>query len=537
MEWLGFFREHGVPGTAKDWGIAKARAQEDGGPGGPEEDRFLIYVFQEGGWMSYSMFSPVTTPNNAAIDVPANTLNPSPSWSNQRYRVTGREDANMVRTTQGIQHGYLADDAAELFNDMCVLSSHHGNTFHSGSRWNYHYGRYNRGLTGVRGDDERTVMQAFAEEKGANFLLPNISWHRWLSDGELDPAQYPEGTGYYGKLGPAYAHTIYGRTPSDLKARLASVGDLAQNQRRQLMRRYTDNIHANFMRGRDGKTVQAFSSAIEIHRQLSDGELNVDLTTLFEDPALREEFGVQVGDDQTTYRSVNGNPARSKESPHTRVQFMMAYELMRAKISAGLWIETQDVRAFDSHHSRRGVLNRDTMPDQLDRMRRDLWEPLKVFVNRLKTTEAPGLPGTSLYDQSTIVLCSEMGRTIQGDVDEILNGDGTTNEKYTSILDQDVCQHWDVSSAVFLGGSVKPNTQYGRVGTQTLDAIPLMPDGSLDPAFNPTTGVLNPGQTASGTVPDAGHIYSTALDLAGVDPTGKGRNDRPPLTFLKRDDP
>ena len=26
-EWLGFFRKHGVPGTAKDWGIAKARAQ------------------------------------------------------------------------------------------------------------------------------------------------------------------------------------------------------------------------------------------------------------------------------------------------------------------------------------------------------------------------------------------------------------------------------------------------------------------------------------------------------------------------------
>jgi hypothetical protein len=40
-------------------------------------------------------------------------------------------------------------------------------------------------------------------------------------------------------------------------------------------------------------------------------------------------------------------------------------------------------------------------------------------------------------------------------------------------------------------------------------------------------------------VADPGHVYSTALDLSGLDPAalrtaGKGRNIRPPLAFVKK---
>jgi hypothetical protein len=35
-------------------------------------------------------------------------------------------------------------------------------------------------------------------------------------------------------------------------------------------------------------------------------------------------------------------------------------------------------------------------------------------------------------------------------------------------------------------------------------------------------------------VPNAGHVYSTALALTGLDPTGKGKNKEPALTFIKK---
>ena len=37
MDWLGWFRAEGVPGSPRDWGIATARAQAE-----DVEDRFLI---------------------------------------------------------------------------------------------------------------------------------------------------------------------------------------------------------------------------------------------------------------------------------------------------------------------------------------------------------------------------------------------------------------------------------------------------------------------------------------------------------------
>jgi hypothetical protein len=419
---------------------------------------------------------------------------------------------------------------------MFVLSSLKGNTFHSGGRLDLHYGTYRRQLAGRREADERSVLQAFAEAKGASFLLPHISWHRWLSDGELDLGQFPEGTGYAEQLGPAYAHTIYARTPRDLKSRLAAVGNIATQQRRRIVSRYTDDLHERFRRGRDGQSVRAFSAALDIHKNLSDRSASFDLENLFEDEALRDHFGVQVGDDATTATSVNGNPARSKESPHVRVQAMMAYELMRAKVSCAVWIESRDVRRFDSHLGRRTVLTRDGNSDQLALVREEIWAPLIAFVDKLKSTPMPGTTdGTTMYDRTTIVLCSEMGRTIQGDVRTIVaDASKTVSQRYQEILDQDVCQHWHVSSAAFLGGSVRGGVQAGGVGSQTLDIIPIRADGSLDPAFDPATGLLRQGQTQSGFLPDAGHLYATALHLAGVDPTGRGRNDKAPLRFIAR---
>ncbi len=527
-EWLGFFSRHGVPGTARDWGIAQARAQEE------QEDRFLVYWFVEGGWDSYSMFGPVHTRNDSAIDVPVNTLNPTPPWSQQIYRVGnyGNAPYPVPQTVNGIEHGYLAVDGQPLFPDMAVVSSVKGNLFHSGGRWDMHYGTYNHSLTAFRGDDERTVMQAFAEAKGGSFLLPNVSWHRWLSDGELDLGQYPPGTGYYENLGPAYAHTVYGHTPRDLKARLLSTGDVATQERRRIIRGYTDAIQARFLRGRDSASVRAFASALEIHKSLADRGGTFDVASLFSDDQLKTEFGVRDGDELTTATVVNGNPARSKESPHIRVQAMMAYELMRAKISCALWLETRDVRLFDSHRARRNVLNADTNSDQLQLARDEIWNPLIAFVAKLKTTEMLGEPGVSLWDRTNIVLCSEMSRTLQGDVEAILSSGDATDSKYQQILDQDVCQHWHVSSAAFLGANVNGGTQFGRVGASTLESIPILADGSLDPAFDAQTGQQSGNQT--GFVAEPGHIYSTALSLGGVDPTNVGRNTKPALSFIKK---
>lgn len=537
VDWLGFFRRHGVPGTPRDWRMAQARAASPASPDGPS---FLVYWFLEGGWDSYSMFGPVDTVNDAGISVPAGTLDPTPAWSAQFYRPKGYPSAAVPPSsvTGGIRAGFLAQPGAALLPDLCVVSSHHGSTFHSGSRFDYHYGTYARALTAPRMPDERTVLQAFAEAKGASLLMPHVSWHRWLADGELAASNYPEGTGYYEKLGPAYAHTTYGLTPSAMRQRLLSVGDVSHQQRRAAMRRYTDDLYANFLSGRDGQSVRAFASALEIHRTLTSGGVTVDPRALFSEPALLAEFGIgaAVEMEQTTATSVNGNPARSKNSPSVRTQALMAYDLMRAGLSCAFWIESRDVRRFDTHAARRGVLAADGTPNQLAMMKEDLWEPLAAFVARLKATPCPGLPTASLWDRTTIVLASEMGRTISGDVGTVLSGTGTPDEKYNLILEQDVCQHWYTSSVAFLGGRVRGGTQWGAVGAQTLDSIPILPTGELDPAYDPATGVLRPGQAPSGQafVSGAGHVYATALSLAGVDPAGKGRNTSPAMAFVAK---
>ncbi|XXF77500.1 DUF1501 domain-containing protein [Myxococcaceae bacterium GXIMD 01537] len=538
LDWLRFFRAFGVPGTRKELGFAEAAAAEADNP------RFLIYWFQEGGWDGYSLFNPIHTPNDATRVVPAGELRPVPTWTQHRYRPKGYGASPLEppRTQGNITYGYLAEEGTSLFPDMAVVSSHNGNTFHSGGRWEYHYGKYRSSLSAQRQTDERTVMQAFCEAYGTGFLLPHVSWHRWLSDGELSIPSYPEGTGYYEKLGPVHAHTIYGKTPADMRNRLGSLGNVAQSQRNARIRQFTDNLQANLLKEKNSESVRAFASALTIHRALTaGGTVNLDPRTLFTDAALRAEFGITAADEQTDSSSINGNPARSKETPNTNVQALMTYELMTKGLSIGFFIENRGLRQFDTHRDRRSIMSNKGQTDQRDMMRKNVWAPLKTLVAKLKATPY-GSTGKSYYDYTTIVLASEMGRTIMGEVEAILaNAALTDAQKYEEILAQDCCQHWRVNSVAFLGGSVQGNRQYGRVGSVSLEGIPMMPNGTLDPAYDPDTGLLVAGRTKSpdSYISDSGHVYATALQLAGLDPAalraaGKGRNERPPMAFIKK---
>ena len=541
LDWLGWFKSFGVPGTAKTLGIAEAVAQAAADP------HFLIYWNQEGGWDSYCMFAPLQTANDAAtLTYTSGQLNPTPGWSSQFYRpkLYGTDAVHFTtKMTGNIQHGHLGNDGIELMPDLAVLASHFGNTFHSGGRWDYHYGKYASyaPLSAVRGADERTVMQAFCEAYGANLPLADISWHRWLSDGELSEPSYPEGTGYYEKLGPAYAHVNYGKTPAEMRNRLSSLTGVTSGARSARIRLFVDNLHDNFIKDKNSESVKAFDSAVKIHRQLTGGTgVVVNPATMFTDPTLRAEFNVLPADEQTTATSVNGNPARSKDSPNTNVQALMTYEMMTKGLSCGFFIESRQIRGFDTHNSRSSILNNKGQTDQLNMIKSNLWTPLKALVTRLKNT--PYLAtGKSYWDLTTIVLVSEMGRTMQGDVSSILASSDPDPTKFQNIVGQDCCQHWKVSSAAFLGGTVLGNRQWGKIGSSSLEGIPLLPNGNMDPAYDQNTGLLKSGMTkdATSAVTDAGNVYATALYLSGLDPAalkaaGKGKNSKPPLTYIKK---
>jgi hypothetical protein len=168
-------------------------------------------------------------------------------------------------------------------------------------------------------------------------------------------------------------------------------------------------------------------------------------------------------------------------------------------------------------------------------MSEDLWKPLLALCARLKQTEYKQT-GTSLFDHTTVVLTSEFGRTIHGDVEAIKRMKIPDKDKEKQIAGQDISQHWKVTSAAFLGGKVKGDRQYGGVGDKTLLAIPLLPDGSMDPAYDAVTGELKPGaqQHPQSAIPNHGDVYATALYLADINPRGRGRNTRPPLTYVKK---
>jgi hypothetical protein len=529
-DFLAYFAAYGMPGEQSANTLAKDAARAS------DEPHFLVYWFLEGGWCGYDMFNPVNTENNVVKRLE--------NISDERYRVLewGRDDYS-IQQHGNIRYGYLAEAGKELFPDMAVISSMHTGSGHSRDRLKVHMGNYDFKQSDEREPDERSVMQAFAEQYGQAYVLPNLSWHWWLSDGELNEVQYSGRRGYYHALGPVHAHTIYAGTPAKLSKLLLQMEETAGDAVAAQVDRFLGNAHSEILKDENAHAVRSYHSARQIYLQLSSKGRNLDrgqLAQLFKDNALREQFGVTASDELITYRSVNGNKARSKFSPNTNVQAMMSYEMMRADLSCAFFIESRDVRRFDSHNSRKNLWDGKSQkpvgnPDQTEKMAQDLWEPLKVFVERLKNTEYKDTQ-TSLFDHTNIVLNSEFGRSIHGDVSGILEKKISEEQQQSEIGGQDISAHWKVTSCAFLGGNVQGNTQSGRVGEATLMAIPIMPDGSLDPAYDPISGELRPGQQAhpQSFIPNHGDVYATALSLSGINPSGQGRNDRPPLKFVVR---
>ena len=501
-----------------------------------DEPHFLIYWFIEGGWESYDMFSPVETPNNVITRL----TDPS----QERYRVLHWDEPGyQIQTYNNIRYGYLAEQGKDLFKDMAILSSMSTGEFHSGDRLKAHMGSYDFKNSADREEDERSVMQAFCEVYGRPYILPHISWHYWLSDGELNEVQFTGRKGYYSALGPSHAHTIYGGTPASLRQMLARIQASSGDVVNQEIERFLGDFHNHLKSDSGLDAVKSYNSAREIYLRMSAAGRSLDparVSRLFTDAALREKYHVAPPDELISYSSVNGNKARTKFAPKANVQAMMTYEMLREGLGCGYWIETRDIRKFDSHFSRKDLWEKDRrtphgQPDQTNMMNEDLWTPLHALVDSLKTTQYKN-SGRSLFDHTTIVLTSEFGRTIHGDVDAIQKMNIPEADKQKMIDGQDISQHWRVTSAAFLGGKVKGNTQFGTVGEKNLLPIPLMPDGSLDPAYDAKTGELKPNakQSVISSVPDHGDVYATALYLSDINPAGRGRNKRGPLKYIKK---
>lgn len=530
-DFLGYFLAHGLPaqGETQKRKVLDKVAEAD-------TPHFLIYWFMEGGWESYDMFSPVETPNNVLMRL----SNPS----KERYRVLHwGEPGYQIHTTGNIRHGYLADKGVDLFPDMAVLSSMSTGDFHSGDRLKAHMGSYDFEDSAERMDDERSVMQAFCEVYGQPYVLPHVSWHYWLADGELNEADYTGRKGYYVGLGPPHANTVYGGTPSNLRQMLARLQATSGDPVNQQIESFLDDVHGHIRSDASLDVIRSYNSARGMFERMSVAGRTLDparVAGLFTDADIRAHFRVSPQDEMISYASINGNKARSKFAPRVNVQAMMAYEMIRDGMGCGYWLETRDIRRFDSHFERRSLWDGPKrtphgQPDQTNMMNEDLWDPLHALVESLKTTQYKN-SGKSLFDHTNIVITSEFGRTIHGEVDAIMAMKITDTEKQQMIDGQDISQHWKVTSAAFLGGNVKGNSQYGLVGQNNLMPIPIMPDGGLDPAYDLTTGELKTGAKPSSlsSIPNHGDVYATALYLSDINPTGRGRNERGPLRFIKK---
>jgi len=528
-DFLSYFAKCGLPAEDRAARLAKEAADAN------ENPHFLVYWYLEGGWCGYDMFNPVMTPNHV--------IDRLDDISQERYRVLHWGEPGFGIYTHGnIRYGFLAEPGKDLFSDLTVLSSMHTGSGHSRDRLKVHMGEYNFKQTEERQANERSVMQAFAEVYGQPYVLPNLSWHWWLSDGELNEVQYTGRRGYYHALGPAHAHTLYAGTPAKLRKLLVRMWQEGGDQVARQVHSFLDHAHRDLLKDENIAAAQSYHSARQIYLQLAARGQQLDrnlLHALFNEPSLKEEFAIKLEDELITYRSVNGNKARSKFSPNANVQAMMSYEMIRAGLSCAFFIESRDVRRFDSHFSRKRLWKSDRtpvgMPDQTQMMKQDLWDPLHSLVARLKQTEYKN-SGASLFDHTHIVLTSEFGRTLHGEVSGILKKTIDEEKKKAEIGDQDICQHWKVTSCAFLGGKVKGNSQYGTVGEKTLLAVPILPDGTLDPNYDAVTGELKPDHEKhpQSFIPNHGDVYATALYLSGIDPKGRGRNERPPLQFVKR---
>lgn len=525
-DFLSYFHAYGMPDDGRATKLATEATTANANP------HFLVYWYLEGGWCGYDMFNPVNTENNV--------VNRLENISDERYRVInwGQDDWS-IKTHGNIRYGYLAEPGKDLFANMAVVSSMHTGSGHSRERLKVHMGDYGFKQSEEREDDERSVMQAFAEVYGQPYVLPSLSWHWWLSDGELNEVQYTGRRGYYHALGPVHAHTIYAGTPEKLRKMLITMEETAGDAVARTVDKFLQNANSEILKDSNLNAVRSYESARNIYQQITDQGRGLDrsqLQQLFKDPGLREQFGVTAKDELITYRSVNGNKARSKFAPNVNVQAMMSYEMMRAGLSCAFFIESRDVRRFDSHNTRKNLWKGGKPvgnKDQTEMMQADLWSPLHVFVDKLKQTEY-GTTGASLFDHTNIVLTSEFGRSIHGDVDGILKKKESQEAKDKEIDGQDISAHWQVTSCAFLGGKVKGDAQYGRVGEKTLMAIPILPDGSLDPAYDTVTGELKADCTRhpESFIPNHGDVYATALALSDINPAGRGKNVRPPMKFI-----
>ena len=497
--------------------------------------RFLVFWFMEGAWMSYDMFGPVVPARNDSSfsDLPRDPED----WgtiSEHVYRTKDLSPEDFRRHGE-IFHGPLAEDGRELFPELAVLSSARTGSGHTRDRFKAHYGQYKVDMKARREPDERTVLQAFCEQAGRQYLLPNLNWHRWLSDGELDISAYPEGTGIYHALGPPWAHIIYPQTPKFTRGLIRQTLAMRTDERNRAVQRFLDQSRHSLLSDRNSPELQSFASALDVYRRLVQaGGPSPDPGSLFLSRELREEFGVTTADEEIHFELINQTLPRSKYTPNINVQAMMMFELMTQGLSCAGWLENRLVRGFDHHWSRSKILAGYPF-DQREMMRRELWTPLKTFVRKLKETEYQD-SGNSFYDYTTIVLSSEFGRTVGGSVASILaNSDLSEEEQREQILSQDISAHNPVNSCAFLGPRARGGAQFGWVGQRTLQPIPIHPTtGDLDPRYD-RDGNLLPGfdQPSDGfIVPDHGHVYSTALKMAGADPKGAGRNESPPLPFL-----
>ncbi|MDA7645703.1 hypothetical protein N8642_05015, partial [bacterium] len=342
-DFLRYFKAHGAPQDERANRLAREAVKANDDP------HFLTYWYLEGGWCGYDMFNPVMTANHVHDRLDR--------ISDERYRVLNWGEEDYTIYEQGnIRYGYLATEGKDLFPDMAVISSMHTGSGHSRDRLRVHMGQYKMRQSDEREDDERSVMQAFSEVYGQNYVLPNLSWHWWLSDGELNEVQYRGKRGYYHGLGPVHAHTIYAGTPKKLKQMIQQIQEGTEDPVNRAVEGFLDSAQQSILKDENLESVKSYQSAREIYRQLNERGGSIApaaLSTLFEDPELKESFGVRREDELITYRSVNGNKARSKFSPNVNVQAMMSFEMMRAGLSCASFIESRDVRRFDSHFSRK----------------------------------------------------------------------------------------------------------------------------------------------------------------------------------------
>src|SRR5579871_3914641 len=258
MDFLSYFTRFGAPYGSQAMAMGRDKAREADNP------HFLIYWYIEGGWESYDMFSPVVTPNNVTHRLPPEHM------SDETYRVLhfGEPDYGIYK--QGnIRYGYLAEHGKNLFPDMAVLSSMDTGEFHSGERLNVHMGSYKYSLQADRQDDERSVMQAFAEAYGQPYVLPNLSWHYWLSDGELNEQQYTGRKGYYGNLGPTWAHTTYAGTPANLRSFLLRMQATSSDPVNRQIESFLSNMQPHGTKDSDVEVIKSYDSACEIYANLA----------------------------------------------------------------------------------------------------------------------------------------------------------------------------------------------------------------------------------------------------------------------------